>query len=59
VVVGIIPNRNILNADEGERQHRVLKGGTFALQAHDPKSVIYYKDIMVKNLCLKITNIKI
>lgn len=36
--------------DEGERQHRVLKGGTFALQGHDPKSVIYYKDIMVKPL---------
>src|SRR5690606_36378665 len=27
-----------------------LSSGTFALQAHDPKSVIYYKDIMVKPL---------
>ena len=27
---------------EGERQHRVLKGGTFALQGHDPKSIVYY-----------------
>jgi len=35
---------------EGERQHRVLKGGTFALQGHDPKSIVYYKDIMVKPL---------
>lgn len=36
--------------DPGERQHRVLKGGTFALQGHDPKSTVYYKDIMVKPL---------
>lgn len=35
---------------EGERVNRVLKGGTFALQAHDPGSIIYYKDIMVKPL---------
>ena len=27
-----------------------LDSGTFALQAHDPKCVIYYKDIMVKPL---------
>jgi hypothetical protein len=27
-----------------------LDRGTFALQAHDPKSVIYFKDIMVKPL---------
>ncbi|MBS1749909.1 MAG: DUF1080 domain-containing protein [Bacteroidetes bacterium] len=29
---------------------RVISDGTFALQAHDPKSVVYYKDIMVKPL---------
>lgn len=29
---------------------RAISGGTFALQGHDPKSVIYYKDIMVKPL---------
>lgn len=29
---------------------RVISNGTFALQAHDPKSVVYYKDIMVKPL---------
>jgi len=29
---------------------RVISSGTFALQAHDPKSVVYYKDIMVKPL---------
>ncbi|MCG2459667.1 DUF1080 domain-containing protein [Flavobacteriaceae bacterium F89] len=34
---------------EGE-ENRVLSHGTFALQGHDPKSVIFYKDIMVKPL---------
>jgi type 1 glutamine amidotransferase len=29
---------------------RRLSSGTFALQGHDPKSVIYYKNIMVKPL---------
>jgi type 1 glutamine amidotransferase len=29
---------------------RKVSHGTFALQGHDPKSVIYYKDIMVKPL---------
>lgn len=35
---------------EGERVHRILKGGTFALQGHDPKSVVYFKNIMVRPL---------
>jgi len=29
---------------------RKLTSGTFALQGHDPKSVVYYKNIMVKPL---------
>jgi hypothetical protein len=29
---------------------RVISSGTFALQGHDPKSVVYFKDIMVKPL---------
>ncbi|WP_025761918.1 3-keto-disaccharide hydrolase [Dyadobacter tibetensis] len=29
---------------------RIIKSGTFALQAHDPKSVVYYKDIKVRPL---------
>ncbi len=29
---------------------RKLSTGTFAIQAHDPKSVIHYKDIRMKNL---------
>ncbi|MBE9466607.1 DUF1080 domain-containing protein [Dyadobacter subterraneus] len=34
---------------EGEKD-RILSSGTFALQAHDPKSTVYFKDIMVKPL---------
>ncbi|MFT7032798.1 MAG: hypothetical protein ACJA2S_001299 [Cyclobacteriaceae bacterium] len=34
---------------EGE-VNRVLSKGTFALQAHDPGSTVFYKDIMVKQL---------
>lgn len=33
----------------GEK-NRFLSSGTFALQAHDPKSVVLYKDIQVKPL---------
>lgn len=29
---------------------RVISSGTFALQGHDPKSIVYYKNIMVKPL---------
>ena len=29
---------------------RIISSGTFALQGHDPKSVIFFKDIMVKPL---------
>ncbi|NBB20654.1 DUF1080 domain-containing protein [Runella sp. CRIBMP] len=29
---------------------RKISNGTFALQGHDPKSIVYYKDIMVKPL---------
>jgi hypothetical protein len=29
---------------------RLISNGTFALQAHDPKSKVYFKDIMVKPL---------
>ena len=29
---------------------RVISSGTFALQAHDPKSIVYFKGIMVKPL---------
>lgn len=29
---------------------RVISDGTFALQGHDPKSIVFFKDIMVKPL---------
>jgi len=29
---------------------RVIASGTFAFQGHDPKSIVYYKDVMVKPL---------
>ncbi len=35
---------------EGSGVHKILKGGTFALQGHDPGSTVFYKDIMVKPL---------
>jgi hypothetical protein len=31
-------------------KRRFISNGTFALQAHDPKSVIYYKEILVRPL---------
>lgn len=36
------PPKNHLN--------RIIANGTFALQGHDPKSIVYYKDIMVRPL---------
>jgi hypothetical protein len=29
---------------------RIISSGTFALQGHDPKSIVFFKDIMVKKL---------
>ncbi|SHF86447.1 protein of unknown function [Fodinibius roseus] len=34
--------------EEVDREGRVLDSGTFALQGHDPESVVYYKNIKVK-----------
>ena len=39
---GFVPPKNHLG--------RIISSGTFALQGHDPKSVVYYKDIMVRPL---------
>ena len=36
--------------DDLDRPERQLSSGTFALQAHDPESKVYYKDLMVKKL---------
>ena len=35
---------------EGDGVYRVISEGTFALQGHDPGSVVFYKDIMVRPL---------
>lgn len=35
---------------EGDGVNRVLNGGTFALQGHDPGSTVFYKDILVRPL---------
>lgn len=37
-------------AQAGEKFGRKLGQGTFALQAHDPESVVYYRNIRVKKL---------
>lgn len=38
------------DAQPGKDFTRVVDAGTFCLQAHDPKSVVYFKDIRVKRL---------
>jgi len=48
VVVDYTQPENPLRGKWGK--HRLLNGGTFALQGHDPGSIVYYKDIMVKVL---------
>lgn len=35
---------------DGDMQNRVITNGTFALQGHDPNSVIHYRDIEVRPL---------
>lgn len=39
-----------LGAQPNKDYTRVLNEGTFALQAHDPKSEVHYKNIRVKRL---------
>jgi hypothetical protein len=34
----------------GGNKDRIISNGTFALQGHDPKSKVLFKDIMVKPL---------
>ena len=44
-------NDKIINEyTEGDTDKSKFRRGTFALQGHDPKSKVYYKDIMVKVL---------
>ncbi len=39
-----------IEPDQVDRKDRKLISGTLALQAHDPKSKVYFKNIMVKQL---------
>ncbi len=52
-----INDRVLVDYEEPEKQEaqsaefeRRLGGGTFALQAHDPDSLVYFKNVMVKRL---------
>ncbi|OIQ95977.1 hypothetical protein GALL_219740 [mine drainage metagenome] len=55
----IVKLNDIVVVDYTEPEHpkrsadeagRVISSGTFALQGHDPKSIVYFKNIMVKPL---------
>jgi len=48
IVVDYTEPENV-QREEGNEM-RILSNGTFALQGHDPKSKVYYKNIMVKIL---------
>jgi hypothetical protein len=52
-----INDKTVVDYTEPENLHRtggdslrVISSGTFALQGHDPKSKVYFKDLMVKVL---------
>lgn len=52
-----INNRQVVDYTEPENverpdgmKERLISSGTFALQGHDPKSTVYYKNIRVKQL---------
>ncbi len=48
-----INDRTVVDYTEPEnpnRGARMLSSGTFALQGHDPKSIVYYRNIQVKPL---------
>lgn len=47
-VVDYTEPENVQRPDD--MKSRVIDSGTFALQGHDPKSVVYFKDIKVRKL---------
>jgi hypothetical protein len=49
-VVDYTEPENVLRTREAGDSLRVISSGTFALQGHDPKSIVYFKNIMVKPL---------
>ena len=48
-VVDYTEPENVL-AQRGDDSLRVISSGTFALQGHDPNSIVYFKNIMVRPL---------
>ena len=50
VVVDYTEPDNVKSVRELDDSLRILSSGTFALQGHDPKSIVYFKNIMVKAL---------
>lgn len=50
VVVDYTEPENVKAQREPDDSLRVISRGTFALQGHDPKSIVYFKNIMVKPL---------
>ncbi|HXB45082.1 MAG TPA: DUF1080 domain-containing protein [Puia sp.] len=49
-VVDYTEPENVLHERNAGDSLRVISSGTFALQGHDPKSIVYFKNIMVKPL---------
>jgi hypothetical protein len=49
-VVDYTEPENVQQARHAGDSLRVISSGTFALQGHDPKSIVYFKNIMVKPL---------
>jgi hypothetical protein len=50
IVVDYTEPENIKSVRGADDSLRILSSGTFALQGHDPKSIVYFKNIMVKPL---------
>ncbi len=50
IVVDYTEPENVKAQREQDDSLRVISSGTFALQGHDPKSIVYFKNIMVKPL---------
>lgn len=50
VVVDYTEPENVKSVREPDDSLRIISSGTFALQGHDPKSIVYFKNIMVKPL---------
>jgi 3-keto-disaccharide hydrolase len=49
-VVDYTEPENVLRERNADDSLRIISSGTFALQGHDPKSIVYFKNIMVHPL---------